>query len=122
MYIIIIGSNRNRQASIRRCYHCSDVASIKLTSTTFLSESEFHSFWVSVDDGVIAFGRVGDVALMEWTDDYPMKVNYVGFTMDAGVDGEFRFCDLGKLDLQSRKIECDWLFHTKSDLCWVCNG
>ena len=61
-----------------------------------MSESEFHSFWVSVDDEVVTFGRVGDAALMEWTDDNPIRVNYVGFAMDAGTDGEFRFCDLGR--------------------------
>ena len=100
MYVVVIGDRRGRQASIRKCLQCANVASKLLSQTEFLSDEEFRSFWVSWEDGVIAVGR-GDeaAAFMEWREEEQeeaLVVNYVGVATgsDDGV-GEFRFCDIG---------------------------
>ena len=97
MYYIIIGERQRRKSHIRRCFYgCTLIAVTH--KVPIVNSDTWRSFWVSVEDGVISVGQVGADAFMEWTDEEPLEVNYVGFSSGGSGDGQWRFCDQGEFE------------------------
>ena len=96
LYYIIIGGWNGKRSMISKCLNgC--IKKIVDHRVSVIDPVEWRSFWVSVsEDGLVSVGIVGDDAFMEWKDDEPLPVNYVGFMTGNGNSGQWRFCDLSE--------------------------
>ncbi|XP_033105774.1 uncharacterized protein LOC117108037 [Anneissia japonica] len=110
MYEIVIGGWSNSKSVIRRCKQCDNLVE-KRKRDGFLDRQIYQNIWITFENGLIQVGYQGDDAFMEWRDNNPLPVNYIGFTTGWRSDGVFRFCDMGILHVQSCEgetgtIEC----------------
>ena len=96
MYEIILGGWSNQKSVIRRCKDGCEM--VQFTSGRYgVLGAEFRSFWLQVNEGQIAIGRVGDdLPFLQWNDPEPLPVEYFGFATGSGRHGQFHFCDMGK--------------------------
>lgn len=64
-----------------------------------LSETSFHTFWVTWDRGTIAVGRgpiLYNNTLLKWRMDKKLKVQHIGFASGWGHTAEFRLVCLNQ--------------------------
>lgn len=97
MYEVVIGGWGNTQSVIRTCGQCAHVAEVQTIG--ILSASEFRGFVITYEsNGYIAVYKYGEgIPFMFWTDPDPFQINYVGYSTGYGSEGEYKFCDLGKI-------------------------
>ena len=102
MYEIILGGWNNQKSVIRRCKGSCEM--VKFTTGRYgILGAEFRSFWLSVNEGQIAVGRVGDnFPFLQWNDPEPLPVEYLGFTTGSDSPGQFHFCDMGENSTKKR--------------------
>ena len=97
MYEIILGGSANRKSSIRRCKGGCEKARFNTKQFGVLAGEEMRSFRVTINEGHITVGRVGDDSpFLQWNDPEPIPVEYLGFATGANSRGLFHFCDMGK--------------------------
>lgn len=98
MYEIVLGRNTGaRAAFIRRCRGCRKSATVGLSRSRFLSSEQFMDYWMSWEAGRVAVGYGGsEDAFLEWQDESPLAVRYVGFQSGRKVPATLQFCGLGK--------------------------
>ena len=112
MYEIVIGGWGNSQSVIRRG---SQGSTKDLKSTKdILKSTEDRPFWADAKDGFVRLGTgniIGSNIVLEWKDNLPLDVNYVGFMTGWGSTGVWKFPDSIKIKEYEK---------SKNHLCIIC--
>lgn len=95
-YEVTIGAERNSRSTIRD----GGLGTIMEWTVTrnILDPTEFHSFWISWDGGVVALGRgskKGEKCLVSWNvpSQKQHSVNCISVSTDEGSSGEWQFIE-----------------------------
>ena len=100
LYSIYFGASRNNYSAIR-LWRNKTGKQLTRTYGAFLDCNEFKSFWVSLNDGLLQFGKgqeAGTDVISTWLD--PITINGVGIATGFGQTGRWKVPLSGKWFLQ----------------------